>query len=97
MQLLGTATNLGTKMEYCKKCKKLHRSDKTMFQVSNPATIDSVADFLVHLARKHGLVDVKFGFGPLNPDTLIKMMNSKDKLSRKEKKALKRLTERMDF
>lgn len=80
-------------MIYCKKCRKKHRTDKSAFQIMHPINVNSVSEFIVHLARKHDLVDIKFfPFGNTpEMNQLLRILNTKDKLSRKEKKIDKKI------
>jgi len=81
-------------MIYCRKCKKAYRGDKSRYKIleqdHNSAT--EFVDFLIHLARSHNLVDFRVfpGEVALDPKLLIKIVNSKDKLSRRQKKLYKK-------
>lgn len=91
-------------MIYCRKCRKKHRGDKSRYQILEQAnhSATELVDLLMHFARKHNLVDFRVFPGEVaaKPELLIKVLNSKDKLSRKQKKLYKKQLpafEKLDF
>lgn len=64
-----------------------------MYKVNTPATLDDVAEFVLHQVKEHGLVDVKFTPSfeghRTKPEDLLVWLNYNHHKSRKEKKKMK--------